>query len=70
MNISSPATLSLLALAQNLQQRENINPLDEQTINARLVAEINQSSSTLPATKLDLQQVLCLLKIRRLIAAS
>lgn len=71
MNISSPSTLSLLALTQNLQQREHVADLDAQTINARLIAEIKQSNEALPATtKIDLQQVLCLLKLRRLIAAS
>lgn len=67
MNFPSQPALNPILIAQNLRQRTSPVSVDEQTINQRLIADINNvSKSNLPLAPIDLHQVLCLLKLRRL----
>lgn len=60
--------LNPIVIAQKLIQRQQTSQLDEATVNTRLIEDIKATSTNLPMPRIDLQQVLCVLQIRRTLA--
>ncbi|CAH0419236.1 hypothetical protein [Periweissella ghanensis] len=60
--------LNPIVIAQKLIQRQQPSQLDEATVNNRLIEDVKATSTNLPMPRIDLQQVLCALQIRRTLA--
>ncbi|CAH0416202.1 hypothetical protein KAR50_05485 [Periweissella fabaria] len=60
--------LNPIVIAQKLMLRQQPAQLDDATINQRLIEDFKTTAPTLPMPRLDLQQVLCALQMRRTLA--